>query len=169
MYATCARCPNWENAIQHMELGARTGYDHCPVRAPSFRVRNAFSQLGQRAQSPRGYSEQGGIPVRMLNSVHDFPVYIVNCYIQYKVLVNQDKEFSWGLTRDDVNCRTGRQNEQYNSRTAPFRNPEVLTFPARGGSIFSDENCARRSLYMPNIQYCISVRFGESLIRLTDE
>ena len=121
--------------------------------------------MGQRPQSPRGYSEQGGIPARMLNSVHDFPVYIVNYYIQYKVLVNQDKEFSWGLTRDDVNCRTGRQNEQYHSRTAPFRNPEVLTFPARGGSIFSDEICARRSLSIPKVQYSTGVvTYSQSII-----
>ena len=136
-----------------MKLGAPDPHECQPSGAPSFRVRNAFSQLGQRPQSPRGYSEQGGIPARMLNSVHDFPVYIVNYYIQYKVLVNQDKEFSWGPERDDVSCRTGRQNEQYHRRTAHCWNPEVLTFPTRGGSIFSDENCARRSLYNPNIQY----------------
>ena len=81
----------------------------------------------------------------------------MNYYILYKVLVNQDKEFSWGLTRDDVNCRTGMQNEQYHSRTAPFRNPQVLTFPTRGGSTFSDKNCARRRQYNPIIQYNIRV------------
>ena len=116
-------------------------------------MRTAHTHEQGLAQSPRGYSEQGGIPARMLNSVHDFPVYIVNYYIQYKVLVNQDKEFSWGPERDDVSCRTGRQNEQYHRRTAHCWNPEDLTFPTRGGSIFADENCARRSLYNPNIQY----------------
>ena len=71
-----ARCRNWENAIQHMKLGAPDAHECQPSGAPGFRVRIAFSQLGQRPQSPRGYSEQGGIPVRMLNSVHDFTVYI---------------------------------------------------------------------------------------------
>ena len=136
-----------------MKLGAHTPHRPHAVCAPSFRVRIALVCNRQPAQSPRGYSEQGGIPARMLNSVHYFPVYIVNYYIRYKVLVNQDKEFSWGLTRDDVNCRTGRQNEQYHSRTAPFRNPQVLTFPTRGGSTFSDKNCARRRQYNSNIQY----------------
>ena len=31
--------------------------------------------------------------------------------------------------------------------------PRRASFPTRGGSIFSDENCARMSLYMSNIPY----------------
>ena len=31
--------------------------------------------------------------------------------------------------------------------------PRRVSFPTRGGSKFSDENCVRRSLYMSNIQY----------------
>ena len=133
-------------------------------------MRTAHTRDGRLAQSPRGYSEQGGIPARMLNSVHDFPVYILNYYIQYKVLVNQDKEFSWGPERDDVSCRTAGQNEHYHRRTAHCRNPEVLTFPARGGSILSDENCARRNLRTPNIQYYSrSTGVGIPTVQLLDD
>ena len=60
----CAGCRFQENAIQHTRPGARTGYDHWAVRPPGFRVRIAFPWLGQRAQSPRGYSEPKGILAR---------------------------------------------------------------------------------------------------------
>ena len=32
-------------------------------------------------------------------------------------------------------------------------NPRRVRFPTRGGSIFSDENCVRTSLYIPKVQY----------------
>ena len=33
--------------------------------------------------------------------------------------------------------------------------PRRVSFPTRGGSIFSDENCARRSLRNSNVQYAL--------------
>ena len=47
----CGRCPNWENAIQYMRPRLSTGHYMYAVRAPSFRVRIAFSRVGQRAQT----------------------------------------------------------------------------------------------------------------------
>ena len=44
-----------------------------------------------------------------------------------------------------------RTSEYYLTAASPAL--EVLTFPARGGSIFSDQNCAQTSRYFPKVRY----------------
>ena len=51
-----------------------------------------------------------------------------------------------------VMSRTGL-NELCDRQMMARWKPRRVSFPTRGGSIFSDENCARRSLYTPNILY----------------